>query len=744
MTVTLFLALQQSVSNTRSDTSVIIFIVEVLLMLILGRLLGELMRRLGQPEVLGQLIAGIVLGPTIFGNLLPAGYHVVFPDTPEVKKMIDAISQLGILMLLLLAGTESDFKIVQRQKRAALFSSLSGIIVPFTCGLLLGIVLPDSLLPAPEKRIVTSLFLATALSISSIKIVAMVIMEVDFMRRKIGQLILASAIIDDTVGWIIVAVISGIAASGTINVKGIGFTIAGTLLFLGLSFTFGRTVITHIIRWTNDNLQIDFSVLSAILALMCLLAIITDLIGVHTVLGAFVTGILVGQSPILTDHIRDQLRGLVLGLFAPVFFAVAGLSVNLTILKSLSRIELAVGLILIASLGKLAGCFVGGKLGGLTTREGIALAVGMNARGTTEVIVATIGLSIGVLSQDFYTLIVLMAVTTTMAMPPTLRWALHRIPLSKKEKERLAREEAEAKEFVPQVERLLVVADESKAGELAALLSGLFIGTRQILATVLEVDRSRRTTNPLLGAKIADRVRLTIDTAAEAKGKQKKKKPEDEDDPPPPAQLNATTSSEEPTVSILNEVQHGYDMLFVGLKDALAVDSRNSGALKSSVEQIIRNLESPLAIAVPHENSNLEPGESLEILVPVTGTDYSRHATELAVAIAKGCNGKVTALNIARPAAEVLSDTRRQKHLRAGKQLLKDVKMLGEREGVAVKTLVEVRRAPEPAIIRQIKKGKHNLLIVGANVRPGTDLFLGHSIKVLLEKVPCSAVVVVS
>jgi Kef-type K+ transport system membrane component KefB/nucleotide-binding universal stress UspA family protein len=744
VTTTSFLALQQSVSNPRLDTSVIIFIVEVLLMLIVGRLLGELLRRLGQPEVLGQLIAGIMLGPTVFGNLLPAAYHVVFPGTPEVKNMIDAISQLGILMLLLLAGTESDFKIVQRQKRAAFFSSLSGIILPFACGLLLGKILPDSLLPAPEKRMITSLFLATALSISSIKIVAMVIMEVDFMRRKIGQLILASAIIDDTVGWIVVAVISGIAASGTIKLTAVGFTILGTLLFLGLSFTFGRTVITHIIRWTNDTLQIEFSVLSAILALMCLLAIITDLIGVHTVLGAFVTGILVGQSPILTDHIRNQLRGLVLGLFAPVFFAVAGLSVNLTILQSASRMELAIGLILIASVGKLAGCFVGGKLGGLTTREGIALAVGMNARGTTEVIVATIGLSIGVLSQDFYTLIVLMAVTTTMAMPPTLRWALHRIPLSNEEKERLEREEAEAKEFIPQVERLLVVADESKAGQLAALLSGLFIGTRQILATVLEIDRSRRTTNPLLNPKIADRVKLTIATAAEAKMKRKRKNPEDEDDSPPPAQLNATTSSEEPSIAMSKELAHGYDMIFVGLANALAIDNRSSGPLKSSVEPIIRSFEGTLAVAVATENSDLELDDKLEILVPVTGTDYSRQATEVAVAIARGCNGRVTALNISPPLRESLNYNRQQEHLRPGKQLLKDVKMLGQREGVAVRTLVQVRRAPEPAIIRRVRKGKHNLLVVGANLRPGEDLFLGHSVRILLEKVPCSAVVVVS
>src|SRR5262245_10504113 len=144
-----FFALQSSAAS-HSDTSIIVFFAEILLMLVLGRLLGELMRWIGQPEVLGQLIAGIILGPTIFGNLLPNAHRLLFPDIAESKRMIDAISQLGILMLLLLAGMEIDFTIVRRRKRSALFSSLSGIVLPFASGLILGALLPASLLPAPD------------------------------------------------------------------------------------------------------------------------------------------------------------------------------------------------------------------------------------------------------------------------------------------------------------------------------------------------------------------------------------------------------------------------------------------------------------------------------------------------------------------------------------------------------------------------------------------------------------------
>ena len=496
-----------------SDLTTTVFVAEILLMLLVGRLLGELMQRVGQPAVLGQLLAGILLGPTVLGNLWPGAHQAIFPNTPEQKKMIEAVSQLGILMLLLIAGMETDFSIVKRMRRAALSSSLSGIVFPFACGLFLGEMLPDSMLPEPEKRIVTALFLATALSISSVKIVAMVIMEVDFMRRNIGQLILASAIIDDTIGWIILAMISGIAAEGTLNVKGVSFTVGGTLIFLALSFTFGRRIVAHVIRWTNDNLRIEFAVLSAILVLMCLMSIITELIGVHTVLGAFVVGILVGQSPILTKQIQEQIRGLIIALFAPIFFAVAGLSVDLTILKHLYLVELAIGLILIASLGKLVGCYIGGRLGRLSSREATALAIGMNARGTTEIIVATIGLSIGVVSQDIYTLIVVMAVTTTMVMPPMLRWALTRIPPTGEEKQRLEREQAEKKDFVPKVERLLITADQSEDGKLASILGGLFAGSRKIMATVLDLGLKEPATHSVVKEKIEDWVKLSIEFA---------------------------------------------------------------------------------------------------------------------------------------------------------------------------------------------------------------------------------------
>lgn len=723
-----------------SDLTATVFVAQILLMLLVGRLLGELMQRVGQPAVLGQLLAGILLGPTVLGNLWPGAHHAIFPNTPEQKKMIDAISQLGILMLLLIAGMETDFAIVKRMRRAALSSSLSGIVFPFACGLFLGEMLPDSVLPEPEKRIVTALFLATALSISSVKIVAMVIMEVDFMRRNIGQLILASAIIDDTVGWIIIAMISGIAAEGTLNLKAVIFTVSGTLVFLALSFTFGRRMVAHVIRWTNDNLRVEFAVLSAILVLMCLTSLITELIGVHTVLGAFVVGILVGQSPILTKQIQEQIRGLIIALFAPIFFAVAGLSVDLTILKNLYLIELAVGLIMIASLGKLVGCYIGGRIGQLSTREATALAIGMNARGTTEIIVATIGLSIGAVSQDIYTLIVVMAVTTTMVMPPMLRWALTRIPPTGEEKLRLEREQAEAKDFVPKVQRLLITADQSEDGKLASILGGLFAGSRQIMATVLDLGLKEHAAPSVVKERIEDWVKLSIEFATR---KDEKQNGDEAKAAAPPAQLNTQSSTEEPSAAVLKELKKGYDMLFIGLEQSLSNNGDKADAFNNSIEKIVRDFKGALAIVVAKDK--MPPKlrmRSMDILVPTSGAEYSRRAGEVAITIAKACRCAVTALHVYPPQDEGLFMRRVREHLKPARALVRDLQELGEREGVPVKTVVKVRRAPEPMILRQIKKGKHNFLVLGANARPGEGVFFGHKVRVLLERVPCSLLLV--
>jgi hypothetical protein len=257
----------------KAGPSEVVFLGQVILLLSVGRLTGEAMQRIGQPAVMGQLLAGFLLGPSVLGALWPEVQHAIFPADREQMAMIGAVSQLGILMLLLLTGMETDLSLVRKAGRAALSVSATGIAVPFACGFALGEFLPEAMLPRPDLRLITSLFLGTALSISSVKIVAMVVRETGFMRRNLGQVIVASAIIDDTIGWTIIAVIFGLALHGSLDPATLARSVLGTALFLALSFTIGRRLVFTLIRWTNDTFVSDMPVITTILVVMGLMVV---------------------------------------------------------------------------------------------------------------------------------------------------------------------------------------------------------------------------------------------------------------------------------------------------------------------------------------------------------------------------------------------------------------------------------------------------------------------------------------
>ncbi|HEY2533193.1 MAG TPA: cation:proton antiporter, partial [Xanthobacteraceae bacterium] len=546
--------------NTASRSEVVV-LAELVALIVLGRLLGEAMQRIGQPAVMGQLLAGIGLGPSVLGLVSPDFHQWLFPGGQE-KAMLDAISNFGILLLLLLTGMEIDLKLVRRFSRAAVAVSLAGVAIPFVCGVALGALLPDSLLPSADRRLLTALFLGTALSISSIKIVAAVVHDMNFTRRNLGQVILSSSIMEDTIGWVIISIIFGLAAAEKIEFAGIARSVIGTALFLIASFAIGRRLVFNVIRFVNDNFVSEFAVITAILAIMGIMALITDLIGVNIVLGAFIAGVLIGESPILTRHIDEQLRGLIVAFFMPVFFGVAGLGTDLTMLANPILFGLTLVLIAAASFGKFAGAFLGAQIGGLTGREALALGFAMNARGSTEVIVASIGLSMGALTQHLFTMIVTMALATTLAMPPLLRWGLSRVRMSKAEQHRLEREEAEARGFVPNIERLLLAVDDSANGRFALRLARLIAGARGIPVTVVPVgeNAARMATQAQRpdetgGAKSSMRRAVTPNSGDGGRSGQ------DEAQPVDVTVRKGDASAEE---VIAQEARKGYDLLFIG------------------------------------------------------------------------------------------------------------------------------------------------------------------------------------
>jgi len=760
-----------------------LLVAEVLLLLLVGRVLGEGMQRIGQPPLMGQLLAGIVLGPSLFGWVWPQAQHFLFPADPAQKGMIDGLSQIGILMVLLLTGMETDFKLVRKSGFAAVAIALCGIAFPFACGFLLGQFGPEGMFGATGgSRLVTSLFLGTALSISSIKIVAMVVREMNFMRRNLGQIIVATAIMEDTCGWVIIAITFGIAgsAAGTgggahgINWLDLGKTVVGVALFLLFCFTAGRWLVFSAIRWVNDTFRSDFPVITVILVIMGSFAEITQLLGVRTVLGAFMAGVLIGESPILTDHIQGQLRGMITAFFMPIFFGMSGLAADLTILKSGTIILYTVLLVAIASVGKFAGAFAGAMLGRLGFREGIALGCAMNARGSTEVIVASIGLSMGALTQNLYTMIVTMAMLTTMAMPPMLRAALNGLPMSKEEETRIQREALDQRGFLPGLERLLLAVDESAVGRMAARLAGLIAGAQGMPVTILRLEgEPAEEARPDQGDVISEQkkqkdqsgslghsqqtgakdeahkdisgAQSRTESAGELKAdpvarevktgarKSAAKVIADEAEPAPErVHLTARVPLDPAADVVRDEARKGYDLMFVGLADSV----EKGGVFTPRLTRLAAGFDGPLALFVDPSGEASPLNARSRLLVPVNGSPQSRRAAETAFAIARGTGAKVHVLFVSQ------TDGRSRPRLRE-ERVLKDMAELGERYNVSVTTRISARAAASEAILKEAKRN-YAMIVMGVSARAGVGLFFGNTATAVLKDGSSPALMVAS
>ncbi len=700
----------------------IILVAQVALLMLIGRGLGEIMQRIGQPAIIGQLLAGLILGPSFFGWLAPHTHDLIFPKSAEQKSLITGIANMGVMMLLLLTGMETNLKLARKVGAPAIAISATGVLIPFACGFTLGEFLPDSILPNAQDRLVTSLFLGTALAISSIKIVAMVVREMNFMRRNLGQIIVSSAIIEDTVGWVIISITLGIAGAGGVAMGSLAKTVIGTALFLIFSYTIGRWLVFQLIRWVNDTFVIDYAVVTAILIVMCAMAMTTQAIGVNTVLGAFVAGVLVGESPILSQLIQDELRGFITAFMMPIFFGLSGLSADLTVLRDTHLLELTAGLVAIATFGKFAGAFLGGRIGGLNRQESLAVGCAMNARGSTEVIVASIGLTMGALTQNLYSMIVTMAVITTMAMPPMLRWALGRLPVNKEEQKRLDAEKLDAKGFVSRLERLLIAGDESASGRLAARIAGFIAGQRGRPVTVLQFSAKAK----------GDEATLKTLTAEAAKSGHHAVHEDEREDKRP--DIAARIETGKPEEAIRAEAEKGFDLLLLGIDRAAG-----AGGFSAVVNRIAQSFAGPIALVMAGEGQgDLVAAAGFNMLVPVNGTGAARHGAEFAFALSPPQGSKITALHVANRKA---ADDKKATRARAGgagdrnkKAVLRDTTELGARYGFrAIETASHADIAPDDAILEEAGRIGADLIVIGATRRVGDDLFLGETVANVLQ-----------
>jgi len=410
---------------------VLVVLVQIGALLLTGRLLGEGARRLGQPTVVGEIFAGIVLGPSLLSSLIPQMGAWLVPQTPVQGYLLEFISLIGVLFLLLVTGLEIDSRLMRRRAGAAFSVAIGGLILPLMAGFALGWVLPDRLLVQPDERSVFALFLATAMSISAIPVLAKVLMDLGLTRHNLGQTIIVAAMIDDTVGWTLLSVVAGLAAGGTLTLGSVLSSVAGVAAFLVFMFTIGRWLVGWAQRWVVQ-VHIRERGLSLIVVFMFGGAILSHAIGLEALLGAFVVGVLFNQMrnpDAIPDEAIHTLERMVMGVFAPIFFGVLGLKVNILTLFQQPDLLVTAGIVIaVATACKVIGVYAGARLLGKSDHwTALFYGAGLNARGSMEIIVASIGLSLGVLSQAMFSIIVVMAVVTSIMAPALLRWTFARI-----------------------------------------------------------------------------------------------------------------------------------------------------------------------------------------------------------------------------------------------------------------------------------------------------------------------------
>jgi Kef-type K+ transport system membrane component KefB len=414
--------------------SLLIFLLQVGLLLGLALVLGRVAVRCGMPALVGELSAGILVGPSVLAHAWPTLSSWLFPRDSGQLHLLDALGQIGVLLLVGITGMHLDLGLLRHRVWAASWVSAGGLLVPLGLGVGVGLLLPSALVAGSTPRLVFASFIGVALCVSAIPVIAKILIEMRLLSRDIGQLLVGAASVDDMVGWALLSVVAAMATTGLRGAT-VVWSVVAVLGVIAFTVLIGRHLVAVSLRMAARSGEPSVSEATAV-ALLVLFAAGTHALGLEPILGTFACGIAMTLSGQVSNDWLVPLRTVVMAVLAPLFFATAGLRMDLTALASWPVLLSAVTVLAVAVLGKFAGAYLGARIGRLSHWEGLALAAGLNARGVIEVVVATVGLRLGILNTASYTIIVLIAVVTSIMAPPSLRFTMRHLEVTPTERER--------------------------------------------------------------------------------------------------------------------------------------------------------------------------------------------------------------------------------------------------------------------------------------------------------------------
>jgi len=407
------------------ETNIFLFLTQVALLLGLARGAGLVLRRFGQPAITGEILVGVLLGPTILGRFLPGVQTAIFPTGVTQQTMLDTVAWLGILFFLLLTGLETDFAAAWKQRREGLTISMADLVIPMAIAFLPSLFLPDRYLVSPDNRLLFAVFVATIMTISALPVTARALQELNLYKTDVSLLIMCALTINDLAGWLVFAVILGMVTGAGMQLSGLAVILVGTLVFSGLSLTVGRWGVDRTIRQIQKRRMPEPGTsLTFICLLGMLFGAITLKIGIHALFGFFLAGLLAGESRSLPERTRHVIDEMVRAILVPLFFATIGLKIDF-----LANFDwfLVVFILAVGVVGRFIGAWVGVTLTKHSRENRMLISIAHTPGGEMQIVVGLLALEYKVITPSVYVAIVFGAVASSIILGPWMKWALARI-----------------------------------------------------------------------------------------------------------------------------------------------------------------------------------------------------------------------------------------------------------------------------------------------------------------------------
>ena len=690
------------------------------ILLLVARGMAEVARRLGQPEVLGELLGGFLIGPSVLGALLPGTFAALYLE-PVVGHALELISWIGAILLLMIAGMEADLTILRQKAVPGLLAAAGAIGAALGIGTWMGVRYFGR---DPSG----AFFLGLVLSVTAVSVVAKLLIEREALRRDYAQVMLAAGIASEVLVWPLLSVVSSVQHRSNPFVAGLRATLLA-VAFFAFMLTLGRRFTFWAMRRVADVTDIVNGELSLVLILLFLAAAATTVMGLHPLLGAFVFGVLLSKAPRATVELKQRIQSITIALFAPVFFGLAGMRVNLFDLRGSQYVRGILLLFLLAGAVKILLGFGGALAGRLPFWEAATVGVGLNLKGGTDVVVAIVGTELLLLSPGLYTMYAVVAILTVVASPPLMAWMAEKTRPGHQELKRLNREEAKRLAYLSGMERVLVpLVPELLPAVTASLVSALAAGKHGEAELFDITECSAADDTSLTRSETHSSV---IDAASAlaiaAEGEH--------------VELRHEPFEEEEGFASISKAAEGQQLLAIGTTSVTGELALSFGSLQ---DRLLHELEADVLLAVAPERE-LPPVH--RILVPVNGLGHAMSAADVAGYLAKGWNAEVVLFSVVAPRLGPMFWRERMHRdlLQTGYTKTREAQERIARLEVRQTEQVALATDAAEAVLAELRRQPYQLLVMGSVMRSSDGgISLGAVVERLLHAAPVPRVVLIS